>query len=135
MSDCLFCNIIKGQIESFKVFEDDDAVAFLDINPAAPGHTLIVPKVHAVNLFDIDEISLRRLASTLKHVAQKVRTATKKDLMIIQNNGKDAGQVVDHLHFHIIPRTQGDGIGLMRGRIEITKEEMSEMVEKIKSAK
>jgi len=134
MADCIFCRIVAGEVEAFKVYEDDDSLAFLDINPAAPGHTLVVTKVHAENIFDIDEIDLRRLVGAVKHVAAKIRAAIGSDIMVVQNNGSTAGQVVDHIHFHIIPRTEGDGIGLARGRVELSREQLQELAEKIKTA-
>ncbi|MBI2584198.1 MAG: HIT family protein [Candidatus Aenigmarchaeota archaeon] len=134
MDECIFCQIASGKMESFKVYEDDDSFAFLDIHPAAPGHTLVVPKKHTADIFDIDEISLRRLAGSLRHIASKIKNAIGSDIMIMQNNGRAAGQIVDHIHFHVIPRTEGDGIGLMRGMAELTKEQMEEIQNKIKEA-
>lgn len=108
MTDCLFCKIANREIPAFKVYEDADTLAFLDINPAAPGHTLVIPKKHAKDIFDIDEQSLKAVAAATKHVAAKIRSALGTDVTVMQNNGHAAGQAIDHLHVHVIPRSAGD---------------------------
>lgn len=111
--NCIFCKIINNEIPSQKIYEDDDFIAILDINPVSKGHTLVIPKLHCVNLFDMsDEL----LTKTLK-VAKKIGNAIKKSLNtdsinLIQNNGADAGQLIFHSHFHLIPRFPNDGISI-----------------------
>jgi histidine triad (HIT) family protein len=101
---CLFCEIVSGKLPSYKIFEDNDSVAFLDINPATPGHMLIIPKAHATAIFDIDELALRRLISSVKRVAEHVKKVLECDITVLQNNGRLAGQGVEHMHFHVIPQ-------------------------------
>jgi histidine triad (HIT) family protein len=110
--NCIFCKIIAGQIPCKKVYEDDQVLAFLDIGPLAEGHLLIIPKSHYVTL---DEMAPEAVASTtrvLPHLAGAVRKAmAAQGYNILQNNGKVSGQVVNHVHFHIIPRVESDGLG------------------------
>lgn len=110
MTDCVFCKIIaKGEISSTEVYEDDTVYAFLDINPSSVGHTLVVPKKHYENLFDIPDAELGILGARVKKVARAVRDALKADgVNISMNNGRAAGQIVFHAHLHIIPRFEKD---------------------------
>jgi len=112
MSECLFCKIIAGEIPCFKIHEDVETFAFLDINPSAPGHTLVIPKKHAKDIFEIDMQSLQAVSSTVKLMAEKIRGALQADVTVLQNNGRAAGQVIDHFHFHVIPRRAGDRLPL-----------------------
>jgi histidine triad (HIT) family protein len=113
MSDCIFCKIIKGEIPSAKVFENDDVVAFLDISQVTKGHTLVIPKVHKENIFELTP----EIASKLFEVVPEISNAIKKaynpiGLNLLNNNGEKAGQSVFHYHLHIIPRYgEGDGFG------------------------
>jgi histidine triad (HIT) family protein len=109
MEDCIFCKIIKGEIPCFKVYEDNNVLAFEDINPIAEGHTLIIPKKHAQDLWEIsgEDLTAIHLAS------QKVIRAIKKALnptgvALLQLNGRGANQVVGHYHLHLMPRI-GEG--------------------------
>jgi len=108
MAECLFCKIIAGEIPAFKVYEDGDTIAFLDINPSAVGHTLVIPKRHARDVFEIDDVSLKAVAATAKLIAGKIRSVLGADVTILQNNGRAAGQAIDHMHVHVIPRRVGD---------------------------
>lgn len=113
MRNCVFCKIIAGELPSYKVYEDKWTLAFLDINPVNPGHTLVVPKEHLAN---IEETSEEILASLIK-AAKKVGASLKKNLGMagynIQiNNDPVAGQIVAHLHFHLVPRLDNDGLKL-----------------------
>ena len=108
MPDCIFCKIVAGEIPAFKVYEDGDTIAFLDINPSAVGHTLVVPKRHARDVFEIDDVSLKAVAATAKLIAGKIRSVLGADVTILQNNGRVAGQAIDHMHVHVIPRRAGD---------------------------
>ena len=108
MEDCIFCKIIKGEIPSFKVYEDDKVLAFEDINPISEGHTLVIPKRHAQDLWEIEEEDL-----TAVHLASKTIIHAIKDSLnpsgvaCLQLNGLGANQVVMHYHFHLIPRLEG----------------------------
>jgi histidine triad (HIT) family protein len=108
-NDCIFCAIAAGEIPSFKVYEDDFALAYLDINPFSRGHTLVIPKVHAAGLLDADDAMLAELVLRVKKVAAQVKERLGCDgFNILQNNGEAAGQTVRHIHFHIVPRWNGD---------------------------
>ena len=110
-NDCVFCAIAAGEIPCFKVFEDDFALAYLDINPFSEGHTLVIPKAHTTGLQDTPEETLAALLARVKKVAAHLKTALGCDgFHILQNNGAAAGQTVGHIHFHIVPRREGDPI-------------------------
>jgi histidine triad (HIT) family protein len=130
---CIFCKIIAGEIPSTKVFEDESVLAFLDIGPLSEGHTLLIPKEHAATL---DELSadaccslIRQLPSLCRAVSGAVEAA---GYNVLINNGRAAGQLVDHVHFHIIPRQRGDGVivHLPAGEYEVGR--MAEVAERIK---
>lgn len=110
MENCIFCKIVLGQIPSYKVYEDDDIVAFLDISQATKGHTLVVPKHHSSDLLHIDATTLSKAIV----VAQKIASAMMKSLdgikgvNIVNNCGAAAGQSVMHFHIHVIPRYSSD---------------------------
>ena len=107
--NCIFCKIADGQIPAAKVFETDAVVAFLDIAPVAPGHVLVVPKDHHARLADTPPEVAAALAAELPRLTRAVLAATGAPaLNVLQNNGREAGQVVDHVHFHLIPRRPGD---------------------------
>lgn len=109
--ECLFCKIVVGEIPSYKVYEDEHTLAFLDIHPVAKGHTLVVPKVHSTNIFDIEAASWSHVAETVRVVAKKLETALDMGgVNLIMNNRDIAGQVIDHPHVHLIPRFPGDGL-------------------------
>ncbi len=113
MSDCIFCKIVAGEIPATKVYEDDKNLAFLDIAPSNPGHALIVPKKHFANIEEIDEQSLCLLIKAVKKIGQAIKKGLGVEGYNIQvNNDPIAGQVVPHIHFHIVPRKAGDGIKL-----------------------
>lgn len=102
--DCLFCRIVRGEIPSTKVYEDDDLYAFRDIDPKAPTHILLVPKVHHSSVNALDETSVSVVAKAymvLKHLAEAEGIA-QSGYRIVVNTGKDGGQSVDHLHFHLL---------------------------------
>jgi len=111
----LFVNIAEGKIPSYKVYEDDLVFAFLDINPIAPGHTLVIPKKRYVTLDQLPEKTAAAIGAVLPKIARAIIKATGcKHYNILQNNGSIAHQVVPHVHFHIIPKPskeQGLGVG------------------------
>ncbi len=109
--ECIFCKIVAGELPSKKIYEDEDTLAFMDINPANPGHALVIPKKHYENIFDIDEQTLKQIISVTKKVAERINEKLKPEgLNILQNNGKRAGQLVNHIHVHIIPRFADDKV-------------------------
>lgn len=104
-TDCVFCKIVAGEIPTDIVYQDEHTLAFLDIQPSATGHTLVIPKKHAESIFDVDEVTLARTMETVRKVAPAVRDgAEAKGVHINSNHGAAAGQIVFHLHFHILPR-------------------------------
>ncbi len=134
MSDCLFCKIIRGELPSYKVYEDEHTMAFLDINPVNAGHTLVVPKKHSTNIFDIAPEDWATLAETARVLSIAVENALDADgVNIAMNNREHAGQIVDHPHLHIIPRFKGDGLKLMPQR-SYTDNEAEPVAEKIRAA-
>ena len=106
--DCLFCRIIKGEIPSSKVYEDEDVLAFKDINPAAPIHVLVIPKKHIVSLAEMedkDEKIISKIYKVINEIAEK-QGFNEKGYRVIVNCGKDGGQEVGHLHFHLLAGKQ-----------------------------
>ncbi len=122
MSETIFTRIIKGQIPSHRVYEDERVFAFLDIAPLSPGHTLVVPKEPAVTLDALSEESAAAIGRVLPRIARAVMAATgTRDYNVLQNNGVAAHQAVPHVHFHVIPKpgdARGLGIDWPAGRLE-----------------
>ena len=109
--DCIFCKIASGQIPAIKIYEDGVIVAFLDIGPVSDGHTLLMPRQHVEKVHSCPPELLAQVWARLGKIAGAVASAMDSDgYNILCNNGRTAGQVVDHLHFHIIPRNAGDGV-------------------------
>lgn len=134
MSECIFCRIIKREIPCTKIYEDSVTLAFLDLNPVNKGHTLVVPKKHSETILDTDEKTLRDLMVTTKKVSKAIMDSLNvKGFNIGINQFEIAGQVVPHLHIHIMPRIKNDGIKLWPQRKYESKEEMEETAKKIKS--
>jgi histidine triad (HIT) family protein len=107
---CIFCRIAQGELQSWKVFENDQVFAFFDIHPVARYHTLVVPKDHYTNIFDIPEDILKEVIAVVRHLARLYKEKLGiENVQIINNSGKAAQQDVFHLHFHIMPREEGDG--------------------------
>ena len=132
---CIFCNIVKGEIPSFKIYEDEYCLAFLDIAPFTKGHSIVVPKNHYMNLLDFPDEEMKNFFSGLKKVVTKINKKMNADgINIMQNNFKAAGQVVNHLHFHVIPRWDNDRAFPIRvKKLELTKKELNEILKKINS--
>lgn len=136
MFGCVFCSIINGEISSHKIYENERVLAFLDIHPSAPGHTLIIPKSHVRNLEDLSEkdaeavfVALHRLVGGI----QKAMNAPASTIGI--NNGPEAGQEVPHLHVHIIPRKSKSEGGIIQGVVikpKNSSQDFQKIAEKIK---
>jgi histidine triad (HIT) family protein len=108
MEYCIFCKIIKGEIPSFKVYEDDKVLAFEDINPISQGHTLVIPKLHAENLWEIPGEDLTAIHLASQKIIRAIRDVLNPSgVACLQLNGRGANQVVMHYHLHLIPRTSG----------------------------
>lgn len=110
---CIFCLIAKGEIPCAKVYEDDSILAFLDLSPVHPGHTLVIPKEHYKDMLHVPCELGSAVFSALKKVGSAVMRATgASGFNVMQNNGSAAGQAVFHIHWHIIPRFDGDNLGM-----------------------
>ncbi|GIN84102.1 protein hit [Heyndrickxia sporothermodurans] len=128
MSDCIFCKIVNGEIPSAKVFENEHVVAFLDISQVTKGHTLVIPKIHKENVFELTP----EIAANLFEVAPQIANALKQEfnpigMNLVNNNGEHAGQSVFHFHLHLIPRYgKGDGFGAVwkNNQNEYTQEDL-----------
>lgn len=111
-NSCIFCKIAAGAISALRVFESPDAVAFLDIAPLAPGHTLLIPRQHFQSILDVPPDVLGRLVGHLPLLARAVmKVSGATGLNVLQNTGESSGQAVFHLHFHLIPRNEEDRLG------------------------
>jgi histidine triad (HIT) family protein len=130
---CIFCRIAQKQVPSSLVYEDEKAVAFLDIRPLNEGHTLVVPKEHYETVFDIPQELIMHLHGITKKIAIAVKKATKADgISIIQQNGEAAGQEIFHLHIHVIPRYEGQKLPSFSDINEAEKEKLSQTAVKIR---
>ncbi len=108
MEDCIFCKIIKGKIPCFKVYEDDKVLSFADINPISQGHTLIIPKRHAENIWEVTVEEIAAIHTASQKIAHAMKAALKPDgIAFLQLNGRGVNQVVMHYHLHLIPRAAG----------------------------
>ena len=111
MSDCLFCKIIKGELPSYKIYEDEFTYAFLDISNDANGHILVVPKAHCTNVLDAKPEDLSHVMQTVQKISKHlIENCGFKGVNILNASGAYAEQSVFHLHFHILPRNEGDGL-------------------------
>ena len=134
MSDCIFCKIANGEIPSATLYEDEDFRVILDLGPASKGHALILPKAHAANIYEISDDMAAKAMILAKKMATKMTEALKCDgFNIVQNNGEPAGQTVFHFHMHLIPRYEGDQVGITWKPGTLTDEVKNDILEKLKS--
>ena len=134
MSDCIFCKIANGEIPSATLYEDEDFRVILDLGPASKGHALILPKAHAANIYEISDDMAAKAMILAKKMATKMTEALKCDgFNIVQNNGEQAGHTVFHFHMHLIPRYEGDQVGITWKPGTLTDEVKNEILEKLKS--
>ena len=113
--DCIFCAIAEGRAPAEVVFEDGETLAFMDINPANPGHTLVIPKRHVRDIYELDGETAAVVMKTTVKVARAVRMALQPDGMnLVQSNERAGGQEIFHFHIHVIPRWYDDGLRLAR---------------------
>jgi len=136
--NCIFCKIARKEAPSVPIYEDEHVVAFMDIAPVTRGHTLVIPKKHYRTLDAMSAEDMARVGSVLPRISKAVTTACDtKDYNIMQNNGKQAGQVVFHVHYHIIPRYPTENKLLRKQtviqRLKVTKEEFEALQSSIKS--
>ena len=133
MEDCIFCKILDGKIPAAKVYEDDYVVSFLDIMPANKGHCLVVPRKHTSSLVEMDDRDLAATIIAAKKVAKALSLSFGyAGFNLVMDNGKEAGQVVDHAHIHLIPRFQKDRLRIKWSHLRYEGDEMNEFAEKIR---
>ncbi len=133
MNDCIFCKIANGEIPAATLYEDEDFRVILDLGPASKGHALILPKTHAANLYELPEELAGKAMILAKKMAVKLTDALQCDgLNVVQNNGEAAGQTVHHFHMHLIPRYEGDDVGITWKPGELSDEDREEILTKIK---
>lgn len=131
--DCIFCKIIAGEISSYKIYEDDFVLSFLDIAPINPGHTLVIPKKHIANMEDVDEKTLCQIMKVVKKIGEAIKNGLGvAGYNIFENNDPVAGQIVPHLHFHIVPRVEDDNLSTWPQRKYI-EDEAEKVLAKIKN--
>ncbi|KAK2861286.1 hypothetical protein FQN49_004355 [Arthroderma sp. PD_2] len=128
---CLFCKIVKGELPCMKLFESDRVLAFLDIYPLSKGHALVIPKYHGAKLTDIPDADLTELLPVAKKIAL---AAGATDFNILQNNGRIAHQVVDHVHVHMIPKpSEPEGLVIGWPAKEADKDALKQLCEELKA--
>jgi len=135
--DCLFCKIIKKEIPAEIIYEDGKTLAILDINPRSPGHTMVLSKFHSETILDLPEKEIGSLFGAVKKVTQLIKNGLKPEGFTIGiNHGKISGQVIDHLHIHIIPRFKDDGGGSVHSVVNNPPtKSLSEIKSKIQNPK
>ncbi len=128
MSDCIFCKIINKEIPNHTVYEDDSVLAFLDIFPHAKGHTVVIPKLHAETIFDLSGEEARELMCGVKQAMERIETVLRPEgYNVGWNHGDIGGQVVKHLHVHIMPRYSGDEGKSMHAIVNHPQGDVSEL--------
>lgn len=127
---CLFCRIVEGELPSFRVYEDDLVSAFLDIHPVGLGHTLVVPKRHFENIHDVPSDTLGHMHMVAKKIAEaQVRAFNPAGISVAQNNGAAAGQIIFHIHVHVIPKNSPE-----QQRVDMSDGDLAMVAQKIKEA-
>ena len=131
--DCVFCKILKGEIPAAKIAENDKAIAILDINPANYGHALVIPKNHVERLYELDEATTSAVMELVKEVMKReITNLGAEGVNILHNHGQVAGQIVPHVHIHVIPRYKDDKVvALYYERKQYDEAKMKEIFEKM----
>ncbi len=133
-TDCLFCKIIVGEIPCFKLYEDTETLAFMDINPANEGHALVIPKEHARDVHSVSDRAITSTVTTAKKIAAAINKTLNPDgLNLLQCNGPAAAQSVFHFHMHVLPRREGDELKLNWGLIPGDMDAIAELAERIRA--
>lgn len=131
-NDCIFCKLANGDIPTATLYEDEDFRVILDANPASKGHALILPKEHYADLYELDDEVAAKVMVLAKKMITKLRDVLGCDgYNIVQNNGECAGQTVFHYHLHMIPRYEGDGVGIGWKLNELTEKDKEEILSKL----
>jgi len=132
---CVFCLILDGKIPSIRVYEDDATVAFLDIHPVQPGHTLVIPKEHHANVFEIPAETIANTVQTVRKIARAVQKVfAPPGMNLLQCNGPAAAQSVEHFHMHVIPRATDDGMTMNWELVAGDHDELNAVGERIRTA-
>ncbi|TCT12938.1 histidine triad (HIT) family protein [Natranaerovirga pectinivora] len=132
MNNCIFCNIIGGQMNAATIFENSEFKVIMDRFPASRGHILIIPKEHIENIFELDSETGSRLFALATHLAKVLKQKLNcEGLNVLQNNGVAAGQTVPHFHLHLIPRYTDDKVSFGWETLQVTEDELSEMAKEI----
>lgn len=133
MENCIFCKIANGEIPAATLYEDENFRVILDLGPASKGHALILPKSHAVNIYELSDEMAAKAMILAKKMATAMTAALKCDgFNIVQNNGECAGQTVFHFHMHLIPRYKGDQVGIVWHPGELSDADKEEILLKVK---
>jgi len=131
--ECIFCKIVRGEIPCAEVYSDDNILAFLDIAPISKGHTLVIPKDHYENLFDMPEELGNHFLKVMKILGLAImKTTGATGINVVMNNYSSAGQVVPHAHWHLVPRIEGDGLFRLKQNKYDSDEDMVTLASKIK---
>jgi histidine triad (HIT) family protein len=131
--DCIFCKVLAGEIPSERVYEDEHAIAVMDINPWTRGHAVVIPRRHATDIHEISDEDLQHVIVAAKRLAGQVKERLGADgVNLLQSNGKVAWQTIFHLHFHVIPRYEGDPLELPTRPQPADPEELAEVAKEIR---
>ncbi len=132
--DCIFCKIVAGEIPCFKLYESNDTLAFMDINPANEGHALVIPKEHSADIHAVSDAAISSTVITAKKVAAGIeKTLTPDGMNLLQCNGPAAAQSVMHFHMHVLPRRQGDELKLNWGIEPGDMDAIGQLAERIRA--
>lgn len=132
--DCVFCKIIAGTLPSYRICEDAEAVAFMDINPANPGHVLVVPREHAPDVYAASPSALAAATAMAQRVARAVQAELAPDgLNLVQANGPGAAQSVAHLHIHVLPRRLGDDLAMNWGLVPGDRDAIAALADRLRA--
>ncbi|MFB4271392.1 HIT family protein [Nonomuraea sp. GTA35] len=132
MSDCTFCKIVAGLLPSHRVLEDEHTLAFLNIRPASPGHTLVIPRMHARDVWEISKTSHGEVADMVHRVAAVLKTTLAPEGVNVKHNtGEAAGQDVFHYHVHVVPRWRGDDLRLTWSSPLAPAHELEQVLERV----
>ena len=133
--ECIFCKILEGDIPSFKLFEDNETYAFMDINPLNDGHALVIPQSPHANIYEAPADVLASVMATAQRIARAIKKSLAPDgINVVQANGPGAAQSVFHIHFHVLPRRNGDEAKLNWGLAPGDMDHIGELAEKISAA-
>lgn len=134
MENCIFCKIANGEIPAATLYEDEDFRVILDLGPASKGHALILPKAHASNIYEMpDELAGKAMILAKKMAGALTKALECDGFNIVQNNGECAGQTVFHFHMHLIPRYEGDQVGITWTPGSLTEEDKEEILSKVQA--